>query len=60
MPARDLGATGTGRPPPLTPGDEIELRVEGIGAIRNRIVAGVDKVDIGPGRAPGFRRARSW
>ena len=47
-------------PPPLGPGDEIELRVEGIGAIRNRVVEGVAKVDIGAGRAPAFRRERSW
>ena len=54
------GRRGQDDPPPLGPGDEIELRVEGIGAIRNRVVEGVAKVDIGAGRAPAFRRERSW
>jgi 2-keto-4-pentenoate hydratase/2-oxohepta-3-ene-1,7-dioic acid hydratase in catechol pathway len=54
------GRRGSMDPPPLAPGDEIELRIEGIGALRSTVVAGAETVDIGAGRAPAFRRERSW
>jgi 2-keto-4-pentenoate hydratase/2-oxohepta-3-ene-1,7-dioic acid hydratase in catechol pathway len=36
------GRRGELSPPPLQPGDVVEMTVEGIGTIRNRVVAGVD------------------
>ncbi|SFQ69739.1 2-keto-4-pentenoate hydratase/2-oxohepta-3-ene-1,7-dioic acid hydratase (catechol pathway) [Amycolatopsis arida] len=36
------GRHGEADPPPLEPGDVVEMTVEGIGTIRNRIVPGVD------------------
>ncbi|MGY1671781.1 fumarylacetoacetate hydrolase family protein [Geodermatophilus sp. SYSU D00710] len=36
------GRHGAAAPPPLRPGDVVEMTVEGIGTIRNRVVAGVD------------------
>jgi 2-keto-4-pentenoate hydratase/2-oxohepta-3-ene-1,7-dioic acid hydratase in catechol pathway len=36
------GRRGDQAPPPLRPGDVVEMTVEGIGTIRNRVVAGVD------------------
>ncbi|MGY1608946.1 fumarylacetoacetate hydrolase family protein [Geodermatophilus sp. SYSU D00700] len=35
------GRRGAAAPPPLRPGDVVEMTVEGIGTIRNRVVAGV-------------------
>jgi 2-keto-4-pentenoate hydratase/2-oxohepta-3-ene-1,7-dioic acid hydratase in catechol pathway len=54
------GRRGRRDPAPLAPGDEIELRIEGIGAIRNRVVEGPARVDIGPSRPAQFPRERSW
>ena len=34
------GRSGTMDPPPLRPGDVVELTVEGIGTVRNRVVEG--------------------
>jgi 2-keto-4-pentenoate hydratase/2-oxohepta-3-ene-1,7-dioic acid hydratase in catechol pathway len=34
------GRAGRREPPPLTPGDVVKMRVEGIGTISNRVVAG--------------------
>ncbi|MEU5265851.1 fumarylacetoacetate hydrolase family protein [Amycolatopsis sp. NPDC021455] len=45
------GRRGEQTPPPLKPGDVVEMTVEGIGTIRNTVVAGVD--------LPPVRRARS-
>jgi 2-keto-4-pentenoate hydratase/2-oxohepta-3-ene-1,7-dioic acid hydratase in catechol pathway len=45
------GRTGRREPPPLAPGDVVELTVEGIGTISNRIVEGV--------AAPPLPRGRS-
>jgi 2-keto-4-pentenoate hydratase/2-oxohepta-3-ene-1,7-dioic acid hydratase in catechol pathway len=42
------GRAGKVDPPPLGPGDEVTMTVEGIGTITNTIVAGADPVDIGP------------
>jgi 2-keto-4-pentenoate hydratase/2-oxohepta-3-ene-1,7-dioic acid hydratase in catechol pathway len=36
------GRRGQLDPPPLQPGDVVEMTVEGIGTIRNRVVAGLD------------------
>ena len=45
------GRTGTTEPPPLRPGDVVELAVEGIGTVRNRVVAGIE--------LPALREART-
>jgi 2-keto-4-pentenoate hydratase/2-oxohepta-3-ene-1,7-dioic acid hydratase in catechol pathway len=54
------GRRGTQDPPPLRPGDVVEMTVEGIGAIRNTVVAGTDLPPVRPARVrPRFReRAR--
>ena len=39
---QDLAAPGRLEPRPLAPSDEVTLRVQGIGTLTNRIVAGVD------------------
>ncbi len=44
------GRAGERVPPPLAPGDEVTLTVEGIGTITNTIVAGVDPIDYGAPR----------
>lgn len=44
------GRAGERVPPPLAPGDEVTLTVEGIGTIANTIVAGVDPIDYGAPR----------
>lgn len=44
------GRRGVPDPPPLRPGDVVELTVEGIGSIRNTVVAGVDRVPVPPAR----------
>src|SRR5690606_31438994 len=49
------GRRGRQAPPPLRPGDVVEMTVEGIGTIRNRVVAGVDLPPVRPAR----RRPRS-
>jgi len=45
--AEGWGRSGAIEPPPLAPGDEVTMVVEGIGRITNRVVAGVDPVDYG-------------
>ncbi|MFB4262359.1 fumarylacetoacetate hydrolase family protein [Nonomuraea sp. GTA35] len=45
------GNRGRQDPPPLEPGDVVEIVVEGIGAVRNTVVAGVDPVPL-PGARP--------
>jgi 2-keto-4-pentenoate hydratase/2-oxohepta-3-ene-1,7-dioic acid hydratase in catechol pathway len=42
--------SGTLQPPPLSPGDEVTMTVEGIGTISNRVVAGVEPVSYGTSR----------
>ncbi|MFG1681226.1 fumarylacetoacetate hydrolase family protein [Nonomuraea sp. NPDC049269] len=49
------GLRGRQDPPPLRPGDVVEIAVEGIGAIRNTVVAGVDPVPL-PKARPRLRR----
>lgn len=51
------GLRGTDDPPPLRPGDVVEMTVEGIGSIRNRVVAGPTCPDVRPARPrPRTRR----
>ncbi len=44
------GRAGKVEPPPLAPGDEVTMTVQGIGTITNTIVAGVEPVDYGTPR----------
>lgn len=44
------GLRGELSPPPLQPGDDVTLTVEGIGTITNRVVAGPSAVDVGSAR----------
>jgi 2-keto-4-pentenoate hydratase/2-oxohepta-3-ene-1,7-dioic acid hydratase in catechol pathway len=45
------GRNGQITPPPLAPGDEITLTVEGIGSLTNRVVAGVEPIAVPRARA---------
>jgi 2-keto-4-pentenoate hydratase/2-oxohepta-3-ene-1,7-dioic acid hydratase in catechol pathway len=45
------GTRGEDAPPPLQPGDVVEMTVEGIGTVRNRVVAGVELPPVAPARA---------
>jgi 2-keto-4-pentenoate hydratase/2-oxohepta-3-ene-1,7-dioic acid hydratase in catechol pathway len=53
------GRRGTVDPPPLRPGDVVEMTVEGIGTIRNRVVAGVELPSVRPARARPRARKRT-
>jgi 2-keto-4-pentenoate hydratase/2-oxohepta-3-ene-1,7-dioic acid hydratase in catechol pathway len=44
------GRRGEQAPPPLRPGDVVEMTVEGIGSIRNTVVAGIDLPPVRPAR----------
>ncbi len=44
------GRRGEQAPPPLKPGDVVEVTVEGIGSIRNTVVAGTDLPPVRPAR----------
>jgi len=44
------GRRGELTPPPLRPGDVVEMTVEGIGSIRNRVVTGLDLPPVRPAR----------
>lgn len=44
------GRSGRREPPPLAPGDEVTMSVDGIGTISNRIVAGAEPIDYGAPR----------
>ena len=44
------GRRGQPDPPPLRPGDVVELTVEGIGQVRNRVVPGVELPAVAPAR----------
>jgi 2-keto-4-pentenoate hydratase/2-oxohepta-3-ene-1,7-dioic acid hydratase in catechol pathway len=52
------GRNGSFDPPPLQPGDEVVLSVEGIGTLRNRVVEADPVVELPPAR-PGRLRARA-
>ncbi len=55
------GRRGRQDPPPLKPGDVVEMTVEGIGTIRNRVVAGLPVHPTGGAVTPApYRRERSW
>jgi 2-keto-4-pentenoate hydratase/2-oxohepta-3-ene-1,7-dioic acid hydratase in catechol pathway len=52
------GTRGEAAPPPLQPGDVVEMTVEGIGTIRNRVVPGVDLPPVAPARPRPRTRQR--
>ena len=55
------GRRGRQEPPPLKPGDVVEMTVQGIGTIRNRVVAGLPVHATGGAVTPApYRRERSW
>jgi 2-keto-4-pentenoate hydratase/2-oxohepta-3-ene-1,7-dioic acid hydratase in catechol pathway len=54
------GRRGELSPPPLQPGDVVEMTVEGIGTIRNRVVEGVDLPPVAAARPrPRIRKRLS-
>jgi 2-keto-4-pentenoate hydratase/2-oxohepta-3-ene-1,7-dioic acid hydratase in catechol pathway len=53
------GTRGEAAPPPLQPGDVVEMTVEGIGTIRNRVVEGVDLPPVAPARKRPRNRTRT-
>jgi len=53
------GTRGENAPPPLQPGDVVEMTVEGIGTIRNRVVAGVQLPAVRPARQRPRARKRA-
>ena len=53
------GTRGDAAPPPLQPGDVVEMTVEGIGTIRNRVVAGIDLPPVAPARPRPRTRKRT-
>ena len=53
------GRNGSRTPPSLQPGDVVEMTVEGIGTVRNRIVAGRELPPVAPARPRPRLRARS-
>jgi 2-keto-4-pentenoate hydratase/2-oxohepta-3-ene-1,7-dioic acid hydratase in catechol pathway len=53
------GRRGELTPPPLVPGDVVEMTVEGIGTIRNRVVPGLDLPPVAPARPRSRARKRT-
>jgi 2-keto-4-pentenoate hydratase/2-oxohepta-3-ene-1,7-dioic acid hydratase in catechol pathway len=53
------GIRGEAAPPPLQPGDVVEMTVEGIGTIRNRVVPGLDLSPVAPARPRPRARKRT-
>lgn len=53
------GRHGAVDPPPLTPGDVVEMTVEGIGTIRNRVVAGASLPPVRAARTRPRTRTRA-
>jgi len=53
------GRRGELSPPPLVPGDVVEMTVEGIGTIRNRVVPGLDLPPVAPARPRPRARKRT-
>jgi 2-keto-4-pentenoate hydratase/2-oxohepta-3-ene-1,7-dioic acid hydratase in catechol pathway len=52
------GRRGRQEPPPLVPGDVVELTVEGIGSTRNRVVRGLELPPVRPARPRPRSRKR--
>jgi len=52
------GTRGDAAPPPLRPGDVVEMTVEGIGTIRNRVVPGLELPPVLPARPRSRARKR--
>lgn len=52
------GRSGTTEPPPLRPGDVVELAVEGIGTVRNRVVEGISLAPVREARVRSVPRVR--
>ncbi len=52
------GRRGESAPPPLVPGDVVQMTVEGIGTIRNRVVPGLDLPPVAPARPRPRNRKR--
>jgi 2-keto-4-pentenoate hydratase/2-oxohepta-3-ene-1,7-dioic acid hydratase in catechol pathway len=53
------GRRGEQAPPPLRPGDVVEMTVEGIGTIRNRVVEGLELPPVHPARTRPRTRTRT-
>ncbi|HEY0932556.1 MAG TPA: fumarylacetoacetate hydrolase family protein, partial [Trebonia sp.] len=53
------GRNGKNDPPPLTPGDVVELTVEGIGTVRNRVVEGITLAPVREARPRSAPRVRT-
>jgi 2-keto-4-pentenoate hydratase/2-oxohepta-3-ene-1,7-dioic acid hydratase in catechol pathway len=53
------GRRGELSPPPLQPGDVVEMTVEGIGTIRNRVVPGPELPPVAPARPRPRTRTRA-
>jgi 2-keto-4-pentenoate hydratase/2-oxohepta-3-ene-1,7-dioic acid hydratase in catechol pathway len=52
------GTRGDAAPPPLQPGDVVEMTVEGLGTIRNRVVPGIELPPVAPARPRPRTRKR--
>jgi hypothetical protein len=52
------GRRGRIDPPPLRPGDVVELTVEGVGTVRNKVVAGLTLPPIRAARDRSIPRVR--
>src|SRR5689334_3167472 len=52
------GTRGEAAPPPLQPGDVVEMTVEGLGTIRNRVVPGLELPPVRPARPRPRTRTR--
>jgi 2-keto-4-pentenoate hydratase/2-oxohepta-3-ene-1,7-dioic acid hydratase in catechol pathway len=53
------GVRGDAAPPPLQVGDVVEMTVEGLGTIRNRVVEGLDLPPVAPARPRSRARKRT-
>ncbi len=53
------GRSGSLEPAPLQPGDLVEMTVEGIGTVRNRVVAGTELPPVEPARRRPRTRVRA-
>jgi 2-keto-4-pentenoate hydratase/2-oxohepta-3-ene-1,7-dioic acid hydratase in catechol pathway len=53
------GVRGEAAPPPLQVGDVVEMTVDGLGTIRNRVVEGLDLPPVAPARPRSRARTRT-